>query len=46
MSSIPFPGIAAAALARARELLPQWFPAGKFHGDEFHVGNIAGEPGD
>ena len=42
---IPFANINAAALAQARVLLAAWFPAGTFHGDEFHIGNIAGEPG-
>src|SRR5687767_14712936 len=33
-------------LFRARELLPTWFPNGRFHGNEFQVGNIQGEPGE
>lgn len=46
MNKIPFSTIAGHALARARELLPAWFPAGKFHGDEFHIGDASGEAGD
>jgi len=44
--SIDFDGIARTVLARARELLPRWFPAGHFEGNEFCIGNTAGEPGD
>ena len=42
---IPFANIKQAALARARDLLQQWFPAGTLHGDEFHIGDVTGEPG-
>lgn len=44
--SIDFDGISRAVLARATELLPQWFPNGKFQGLEFCLGDISGEPGD
>jgi putative DNA primase/helicase len=44
--AIDFDGIARTVLARARELLPRWFPAGHFEGNEFCIGNVAGEPGD
>ena len=43
---VPFESVAAAAPAQARTLLPEWFPAGKWQGDEFVVGNAQGEPGD
>ena len=34
-SSIDFKGIAAAALASAKSLLPEWLPGGKFEGREY-----------
>lgn len=33
-------------LTRARGLLQEWFPEGRFHGHEFVVGNLSGEKGD
>lgn len=38
--------MAAAALNAAKQLLPQWFPAGRWEGHEFLVGNLGGEAGD
>jgi len=46
MPPIDFNAIAADLLGQARSLLPQWFPAGKFRGREFLVGNLAGDEGD
>ncbi|HXF44896.1 MAG TPA: VapE domain-containing protein, partial [Burkholderiaceae bacterium] len=43
---INFEELAARLASRAHELLPQWFPAGKFRGHEFVVGNLAGDPGE
>jgi hypothetical protein len=43
---IPFEQINAAALSQARRLLLEWFPNGKFQGDEFVVGNLQGDAGD
>lgn len=43
---IDFKDLAAKLLTEARELLPQWFPAGRWSGREFEVGNLAGEAGD
>ena len=40
-----FAAIASAALARAPDLLPRWFPQGRLHGREFRVGSLRGEPG-
>lgn len=42
---IDFPKLAEALLARVRELLPLWYPAGKFSGREYTIGNLAGDPG-
>ncbi len=42
---IDFSALAADLLQRAHSLLPQWFPAGKFLGREFEVGNLQGEAG-
>lgn len=49
MSSAPgfdFESVARAALAQCQDLLPRWFPAGKFHGREFVVGDLRGTPGE
>lgn len=35
-----------AALAACPTLLFRWFPAGKYHGHEFKIGNLDGSPGD
>lgn len=37
---------AAAALARAEELLPAWLPGGQIRGREYECGNVAGGDGD
>ena len=42
---IAFPAIAAAVLAQAKTLLPQWFPNGRFKGAEWTMGDIDGKPG-
>jgi predicted P-loop ATPase len=42
---VDLPSFAASLLPRAEHLLPEWFPAGKWNGKEFRVGNIRGEPG-
>jgi putative DNA primase/helicase len=44
--SIDFSGLASQLLSSARTLLPTWFPAGKFRGHEFVVGDLSGEQGD
>lgn len=44
--SIDFEGLSASLLARAESLLPSWLPAGKRRGNEFVVGNLAGDAGD
>lgn len=41
-----FSAIAADLLARSRDLLPQWFPAGRWRGHEFLVGNLSGDAGE
>ena len=49
MSASPdfdFEAVARAALAQASDLLQRWFPAGKFRGREFVVGNLAGAAGE
>ena len=44
---INFPAVNDTLLSRARELLPAWFPNGRFQGaHEFVVGNINGDEGD
>jgi putative DNA primase/helicase len=47
MSSVrlDFEGLANRLLTGVRELLPNWFPNGKFVGAEFHIGSLAGEAG-
>lgn len=44
--SIPFEAIAAAALAQAETLVPQWLPHGKRRGHEWVCGDLYGEVGD
>lgn len=44
--SIDFQGTADELLGRSKSLIEQWFPAGKFRGTEFVVGDLAGSPGD
>lgn len=39
------PTFAKGLTARATELLPEWFPDGKWVGKEFQIGSVAGEPG-
>ena len=46
MASIPFDALSAAVLSDARNALPRWFPAGKFQGSEFCIGNVSGDPGE
>lgn len=43
---IDFQRVAADLLADVRGNLESWFPAGKFRGNEFKVGNLSGEPGE
>lgn len=43
---IDFLALAARVLSQSRSLLPAWFPEGRFRGNEFVVGNIAGDKGD
>lgn len=47
MSSGPinFQALAEDLLARARSLLPQWLPGGKFRGHEFQCGDLSGNAG-
>ena len=44
-SHVNFAAVASAALARARDLLPRWFPHGQMQGNEFRIGNVRGDPG-
>jgi|CXWL01.1.fsa_nt_gi hypothetical protein len=44
-NGIDFAGLGLALLSRSRELLPAWFPAGKFVGHEYQVGSLRGEAG-
>lgn len=44
--TIDFRELNARLCARSRELLPQWFPAGKFHGREFVIGDLQGNAGE
>jgi hypothetical protein len=49
MSASPefdFEAVARAALAQASDLLQRWFPAGKFRGREFVVGDLSGAAGE
>lgn len=41
-----FEALAADLASRSRELLPVWFPNGRWKGREFHVGNLSGTEGD
>ena len=43
---IDFQSLASRLLSQARSLLPSWFPAGKMHGHEFCVGDLAGSEGE
>lgn len=43
---IDFAAIAAAALAQAERLVPQWLPAGKRVGHEWQCGSLAGDAGE
>jgi putative DNA primase/helicase len=43
---INFDRVSSHLLARSRELLPAWFPEGKFRGNEFVVGNLRGAAGE
>jgi putative DNA primase/helicase len=43
---IDFDGINRAALSACPGLLQRWFPAGRLHGQEFRVGDLAGKPGE
>jgi predicted P-loop ATPase len=43
--AINFEGLAAHLLANSVQILQSWFPAGKLAGQEFQIGNLAGEPG-
>jgi len=45
-SAIDYDAIKRAALAACPDLLFRWFPNGKLVGNEFKVGNLAGDPGD
>lgn len=44
--AIDFAGLNARLIPHLRELLPQWFPNGKFRGVEFLIGSIQGEAGE
>jgi len=46
MNKIDFQGLAGALIAQAPGILFSWFPAGKLHGNEFRIGNIAGDAGE
>ncbi len=41
-----FAALAARLLQQSRSLLPAWFPAGRWNGHEYTLGNLQGEPGD
>jgi len=43
---VDFEGLARAALSQAQDLLPRWFPDGKFMGREFLIGDLSGTPGE
>lgn len=45
-NQIDFEGLARAALSQATSLLPNWFPAGRFLGHEFVVGDLSGTAGE
>jgi putative DNA primase/helicase len=44
--SIDFESIARAALSQAKQLLESWYPAGRWSGREFLIGDIHGTPGE
>jgi hypothetical protein len=44
--AIDFEGLAARLLSDSRSILESWFPAGKWRGREFVVGNLSGDPGE
>jgi putative DNA primase/helicase len=46
LQGIDFDAINRAALAACPDLLQQWFPAGRVHGREFHIGNLRGDRGE
>jgi hypothetical protein len=43
---VDYSGLASELLRRARVILPPWFPNGRFQGNEFVVGSLAGEAGE
>lgn len=43
--SLDFAGLSSRLLADSRRILEEWFPAGKWAGHEFKVGNLSGSPG-
>ena len=43
---IDFQAIAAAALANADTLIPQWLPSGRRNGHEWLCGDLHGNPGE
>jgi len=45
-TAFDFESVAHAALAQANDLLQRWFPAGKFRGQEFVVGDLSGAAGE
>lgn len=44
-TELDFNGLASALLSRSKDLLPRWFPQGKWQGKEYLIGNLNGEPG-
>jgi predicted P-loop ATPase len=44
--ALDFGALAARLLSQSRSLLPEWFPAGRWRGHEFVVGNLRGDPGE
>ena len=46
MENIDYAALAANLIAQSRELLPRWFPNGRWHGREFVVGSLQGETGE
>jgi len=45
-NKLDFEGLAQRLLQDARALVEAWLPGGKFHGHEYVIGNLAGEPGE
>lgn len=43
---LDFTGLAAVLISQSRSVLPSWFPAGKWHGNEFVIGDLSGRPGE